>query len=176
MITSKVRKVAIDNECLRGLAFTLWGFLIFALLLEGIEFGALVYRGREGIEVIMEFVRGRLYLTFFVLQFLLGSLLPLLVLTFIVWRGVSGRKLVVLATGCAVLVMFAVLMMRYNVVIGGQEISKTGRGLLTYEPVWLGREGLLAAGFVLVAPFLLMFIATRFVSPWMKEPLARSAT
>ena len=176
VITSKVRKVAIDNECLRGLAFTLWGFLIFALLLEGIEFGALVYRGREGIEVIMEFVRGRLYLTFFVLQFLLGSLLPLLVLTFIVWRGVSGRKLVVLATGCAVLVMFAVLMMRYNVVIGGQEISKTGRGLLTYEPVWLGREGLLAAGFVLVAPFLLMFIATRFVSPWMKEPLARSAT
>ena len=70
------------------------------------------------------------------------------------------------------LVLFAVLMMRYNVVIGGQEISKTGKGLLAYHPVLLGREGLLAAGSVLVAPFILLLISLRVVSPWAEEAAA----
>jgi Ni/Fe-hydrogenase subunit HybB-like protein len=169
VVSCKLRRVAIEQACMKGLAFTLWGFLIFALLLEGIEFGALLYRSREGIDTIMEFVSGRLVLPFFVLQFGLGSLLPLLVLTFIVWRGVSGKPLIVLATGSALLVMFAVLMMRYNVVIGGQEISKTGRGLLVYEPEFLGREGLLAAGCVLVAPFVLLLASLRVVTPWIDK-------
>jgi len=63
-------------------------------------------------------------------------------------------------------------MMRYNVVIGGQEISKTGKGLLAYHPVLLGREGLLAAGSVLVAPFILLLISLRVVSPWAEEAAA----
>ena len=55
-------------------------------------------------------------------------------------------------TASAALVLLAVLMMRYNVVIGGQEISKTGKGLLAYQPTILGREGILAAATVLVLP------------------------
>jgi predicted membrane protein len=70
------------------------------------------------------------------------------------------------------LVLCAVLLMRWNVVIGGQEISKTGRGLLTYEPEIFGREGLLASGAVLVTPLILMFLATRIVSPWAEETRA----
>jgi Ni/Fe-hydrogenase subunit HybB-like protein len=173
VISCRVRKVPIDLACMKGLAFTLWGFLIFALLLEGIEFGALVYRSREGIEMILEFVSGRLLLPFFILQFGLGSLVPLLTLTYVIVRGVDGRQLVVLATVSAALVMFAVLMMRYNVVIGGQEISKSGRGLMVYQPEWLGREGLFAAGFVLCAPFLLLLASLRFINPWLdKAPAA----
>ena len=42
----------------------------------------------------------------------------------------------------AILVLLAVLMMRYNVVIGGQEISKTGKGLLHYSPLILHHEGI----------------------------------
>ena len=49
--------------------------------------------------------------------------------------------------------MFNVLMMRFNVVIGGQEIAKTGKGLLTFPWEIFGREGVLAAAAVLVAPF-----------------------
>ncbi len=36
-------------------------------------------------------------------------------------------------------------MMCWNVVIGGQEIAKTAKGLLSYHPPLFGREGLLAA-------------------------------
>ena len=53
---------------------------------------SLVYRGREGIEVIMEFVKGPLVVPFFILQFGVGSVLPLAVITFLIWRGSSGTR------------------------------------------------------------------------------------
>jgi predicted membrane protein len=63
-------------------------------------------------------------------------------------------------------VLLAVLMMRYNVVIGGQEIAKTGKGLLAYQPPIFAREGLFTAGCVLVLPFILLSILVRFLPPW----------
>ena len=142
----KLRKVSIDLACMKIMAYALWGFMMFTLLIEGVEFLSLVYRGREGIDVILEFVTGPLIIPFFILQFGVGSVLPLLVITFLIWRGTSGTALIVGITGSAILVLLAVLMMRYNVVIGGQEISKTAKGLIAYHPPIFGREGLLAAG------------------------------
>ena len=170
--TSLVRKVAIEESCVKGLVVTLWAFLMFALLFEGVEFASLVYRSREGIEAIMTFVTGPLVVPFFVLQFGLGSLIPLLTLTYVIVRGTRGRALIAAATVSAALVLFAVLMMRWNVVIGGQEIAKTGKGLVTYEPEVFGREGMLASGLVLLTPLILMFLATRIVSPWAEESRA----
>jgi hypothetical protein len=73
-------------------------------------------------------------------------------------------------TASAALVLLAVLMMRYNVAIGGQvggqEISKTGKGLLAYQPTILGREGILAAATVLVLPLILLSMLVRFLPPW----------
>ena len=152
VLSCKLRKVPIDLPCLKVMAYSLWGFMMFTLLLEGVEFASLVYRGREGYDVIMQFVEGPLLIPFFVLQFGIGSVLPLAVITFFIWRGANDRALVVGVTASAVLVLLAVLMMRYNVVIGGQEISKTGKGLLAYHPPILGREGLLATAIVLILP------------------------
>ena len=136
------------------------------MVLEGVEFGALVYRGREGIDTILDYVGSRLLIPFFTLQFGIGSLVPVLTLTYVIWRGTTGRALVAAVTSAGTLVLLAVLMMRWNVVIGGQEISKTGQGILKYSPEIFGREGLIAAGSVLVAPFVLLAIMTRFFPPW----------
>jgi predicted membrane protein len=143
--------------------------MLFTLLLEGVEFASLVYRGREGIEVIMEYVKGPLIVPFAVLQFGVGSLLPVLALTFMIWRGTTGRTLIVGVATSAVLVLLAVLMMRWNVVIGGQEIAKTGKGLLVYHPVVFGREGILAAASVVAAPFILLSLMVRLFPPWPQE-------
>ena len=166
VLSCKLRKVPIDLPCLKVMAYSLWGFMMFTLLLEGVEFASLVYRGREGYDVIMQFVAGPLLIPFFVLQFGIGSVLPLAVITFFIWRGANDRALVVGVTASAVLVLLAVLMMRYNVVIGGQEISKTGKGLLAYHPPILGREGLLAAAIVLILPPILLSVLVRFLPPW----------
>ncbi len=166
VFSCKIRKVSVDLACLKVMAYALWGFMMFTLLIEGVEFLSLVYRGREGYEVIMEFVKGPLIIPFFVLQFGLGSVLPLIIITFLIWRGTRGTALIVGITGCAILVLLAVLMMRYNVVIGGQEISKTGKGLIYYHPPLFGREGLLAAGIVLAVPMILLAILVRLFPPW----------
>ena len=166
VLSCKLRKVPIDLPCLKVMAYSLWGFMMFTLLLEGVEFASLVYRGREGIDVIMQFVEGPLVVPFFILQFGIGSALPLAVITFLIWRGSSGTALLVGITGSAILVLLAVLMMRYNVVIGGQEISKTARGLIAYHPPIFGREGLLAAAIVLVIPMVLLLVMVRLFPPW----------
>src|SRR5476649_1846135 len=69
----KLRKVSIDEACMKVMAYALWGFMMFTLLIEGVEFLSLVYRGREGIDVILEFVTGPLIIPFFILQFGVGS-------------------------------------------------------------------------------------------------------
>ena len=168
----KLRKVSIDLACMKIMAYALWGFMMFTLLIEGVEFLSLVYRGREGIDVILEFVTGPLIIPFFILQFGVGSVLPLIVITFLIWRGTSGKALIVGITGSAILVLLAVLMMRYNVVIGGQEISKTAKGLIAYHPPIFDREGLAAAGVVLTIPLILLAVLVRLFSPWHEEAQA----
>jgi len=166
VLSSRLRKTPIDLACLKGLAFTLWGFMMFTLLLEGVEFASMVYRGREGIEIIMQFVTGPLLVPFFLLQFAIGAMTPLIMLTWMIWRGTTGHTLVAGVTVCAVLVLFSVFMMRWNVVIGGQEISKTGKGLLTYHPLIFGREGILAAASPMIAAFVLLWLAVKLLPPW----------
>jgi len=166
VISSRLRKTPVDLACLKGLAYTLWGFMMFTLVLEGVEFASMVYRGREGIEVIMQFVTGPLLVTFFLLQFSIGSAIPLILLTYMIWRGTTGKMLVAGVTVSAALVLFAVFMMRWNVVIGGQEIAKTGKGLLTYHPPIFGREGILAAASPIVAALVFLWGAVRLFPPW----------
>ena len=69
-----------------------------------------------------------------------------------IWRGTTGKALIAGVTVSAALVLLSVLMMRWNVVIGGQEISKTGQGLVHYHMQLFGREGLLASIAVVAAP------------------------
>src|SRR5450830_2059086 len=98
VVSCKLRKVPVDMACLKVMAYSLWGFMMFTLLLEGLEFASMVYRGREGIEVIMSFVKRTLLVPFFILQFGVGSVLLFAVITCLIWRGTSGPKLVMATT------------------------------------------------------------------------------
>ena len=162
----KLRKVTVDLGCLKGLAYTIWAFIMVALVLEGLEFANIVYKGREGVDMIMQYVTGPLLVPYFILQFAVGAITPFLWLSYMIWRGTSGRALVIGVTVCACLVLFSVFMMRWNVVIGGQEISKTGKGLLSYQLHWGGKEGALMAILLSVAPLGLLYVLTRLFPPW----------
>jgi len=67
-------------------------------------------------------------------------------------------------------VLFSVFMMRWNVVIGGQEISKTGKGLLSYQLPFFGKEGALMAIILILAPIAVLFGLTRLFPPWADAP------
>ena len=164
----KLRKSPVDVPCVKGLAYTIWGFIMIAITLEALEFASLVYKGREGIDMIMEYVTGRLLIPYFVLQFAVGAITPFFILSYMIWRGTTGRTLVAGVTLSACLVLFSVFMMRWNVVIGGQEISKTGKGLLFYQPLVLGKEGLVVAVLLTLAPVVVLLGLTRLFPPWVE--------
>jgi Ni/Fe-hydrogenase subunit HybB-like protein len=168
VLSCKLRRVPVDLHCLKGLAYVLWGFMMFTLVLEGLEFANIVYKAREGIEVILEYVKGQLLIPFFVIQFGIGAVTPIAVITFLIWRGTTGRALIAGVTLSACLVLMSVLMMRWNVVIGGQEISKTGLGLLTYHVTLFGRESVLSAAAVVAAPLVTLWVMTRLFPPWLR--------
>ncbi len=170
VVASKLRRVPIDHACLKGMMYALWGFLMFTLVLEGLEFANLIYKGKEGVDVIMEYVQGPLFFRYFVLQFGLGALLPIMAMGLMIALNIKGRAFVIGATICALLVLMNVLMMRWNVVIGGQEIAKTGKGLLTFHLPFWGREGLVSATLVTLAPFALLVLLTRLFPPWADPP------
>ncbi len=169
VVTCKWRKIPVDLPCLKTLAYTIWSFIMVAFVLEALEFGSMAYKGREGVEMIMQYVTGPLMVPYFVLQFAVGAVTPLLWLSYMIWRGTSGKALVFGVTVSACLVLFSVFMMRWNVVIGGQEISKTGKGLLSYQLPFFGKEGALVGILIVLAPFGLLTIINKFFPIWSEK-------
>jgi predicted membrane protein len=50
-----------------------------------------------------------------------------------------------------------VFMMRWNVIVGGQLISKSFRGFTNYAPLIFKREGLISAVIIVTIPFILLW-------------------
>ena len=166
VVSCWLRRIAVDLACLKGMAYTVWAFVMVALVLEGLEFANIVYKSREGVEMILEYVHGPLLVPYFVLQFAVGAIFPMLLLSYMIWRGTTGKPLIAGVTLSACLVMFSVFMMRWNVVIGGQEISKTGKGLLSYHLEFLGQEGALMAIILCIAPLVVLLGMIKLFPPW----------
>jgi Ni/Fe-hydrogenase subunit HybB-like protein len=169
VVSCRLRRIPVDLDCLKGLAYTVWAFIMVALVLEALEFANIVYKGREGVEMIMQYVEGPLLVPYFILQFAVGAIFPMLLLSYMIWRGTTGKPLIFGVTLSACLVMFSVFMMRWNVVIGGQEISKTGKGLLSYQMPFLGQEGALVAIILVLAPLVVLLGMIRLFPPWEHE-------
>jgi Ni/Fe-hydrogenase subunit HybB-like protein len=166
----KLRRIPIDVDCMKGLAYTIWAFIMVAIVLEMLAYANLMYKAREGIDMIVQYVTGPLLIPYFLLQFAIGMFLPFLTLSYMIWRGTKGRRLIAGVVVSSLLVLFSVFMMRWNVVIGGQEISKTGKGLLFYHLPLLGKEGALVAFALCVAPMAALLILTKLFPPWMDGP------
>ena len=162
----KLRRVPIDAACVKGLAYTIWAFIMVAIVLELLAFANIVYKGREGIDMIMAYVTGPLLIPYFLLQFGIGLFVPFLWPSYMIWRGTAGRAMIFGVTVSAILVLFSVFMMRWNVVIGGQEISKTGSGLLAYQPFLWGKEGLIVAALLCLAPLGALLGLGWLFPPW----------
>jgi len=176
IVVSAFRKIKVDDECVRGLAFYLMIFAIFTLFLEGVEFLSLLYKAKEGIEEIMIYVTGPMFYRFFIVQFLIGAVVPITILFWIWRRKPAGKKLIFATSFVSVLSLCQVFMMRYNVVIGGQEISKTMRGYLEYQVPLTGIEGSLAAAGAIIFSLCLAYVFVKVLTIDYEDEKAMSET
>lgn len=167
------RREPYDYPMIRKLMISLWIAFVVDWALEMLELGHAAYRHGYEWEEIQPLILGPLYFTYIVAQLGLTSLIPTIILGYLVLSHASGKKLLYLANVSSILLLMQVLLMRFNVVIGGQLISKSGRGFVHYEWEFFGREGLLVALSIFVAPFVAYYVITRFI-PVFEDPAGRS--
>ena len=148
------RGVSADVDCIRTLGGYLWLFLFLAVTLEGLELLQMAYDAGDEWEVLSTLLTEHLAVSFGIIQVLVGSLVPLVLLLPAFLRRCPPRLLSFLCGVSSLLVLLQVLAMRWNVVIGGQLFSKSFRGFVEYQPPWMGKEGILAAAAILALPLI----------------------
>lgn len=169
VVITKIRKATLDHDCLHTMILWLGGFLTVAITLESLEVLSMLYMSEDSWEIISELIGQKIGVSYLGIQFALGSLLPLLVLATIAMVKLNRRNKTILASVASVAILVGVFAMRWNVVIGGQLVSKSLRGFTSYSPTLLGREGILVAAGLMLLPFVLFAVISYFVPPWQSE-------
>jgi predicted membrane protein len=132
-------------------------FMIFAISLELLDLVFREYTALKSWDILHRVIYGRDFVNIFILQYLVGSLVPFALLLL---PHLTIRRAVV----SLLLVLFGVFMMRWNVVIGGQAFSLSFAGFMHYHLPILPRdldtfkEGALGAAFILVVPYVLFWL------------------
>jgi Ni/Fe-hydrogenase subunit HybB-like protein len=153
-----VKKQPVDNGCLQSMYNFLWGFFIIDLTLEFLNELALAYAQSQTWPIISWLTSEKLHFSYTILQMGICSVIPLVVLGFVALKPMSDILRNRLGLICSALILIQVLAMRWNVVVGGQLFSKSLRGLTSYMPTVLGREGILVAVILFVMPFVVMYV------------------
>jgi predicted membrane protein len=117
-------------------------------------------------------VHTKLYLSHIVVQIMIGTLTPILLLaiTQVAKFTETARKRVYAVAGS--LTLIGIFAMRWNVVIGGQLFSKSFLGYTTYKMGLVAREGLLTAIVLTVLPFVILWVLVKLLPPWPESKIA----
>src|SRR3990172_445863 len=170
VIVMKVLGRPFDHDCVASLARWLMAFLVIDLAIEGLEILSMAYESEESWEVVSQLITQKIPVSYFGIQLLLGSLIPLVILGAVAAQVRKGAASPAIFAAAA-LVLVGVFAMRWNVVIGGQMISKSMRGFTSYTPPLGGREGVLAATVLLMLPFYIFSTIVSLIPPW-QRPVA----
>jgi predicted membrane protein len=170
MIISRIRKVNIDLNVLDTIGKYLFFVLILDFTLEGLDQIQRIYEAEESFEIIKLLVSSKLYLTLFVSQGLIGTIIPLVTLAFLQFykHKIKLRKTMYLIV--IMLVLIGVYSMRWNVVIGGQLFSKSFSGFTSFKVGLIGLDGTLMAAFWLLLPLGILAFLLWLLPPWKMIP------
>lgn len=166
----------LDVQCIRTCTKFLWGFFILDFVFEMLELFSHFYMATHHWHTLETLYSGPLYVSFWILQVGVFSVIPffaLMILSLINW---NDKIIAFFAPIISVMILCQVLLMRWNVVVGGQLMSKSERGATTFHPQWLEKEGILPAIIIMVAPIVILWIIGKVLPFWQKDdPAAQQA-
>jgi len=182
MLTTMFRWRKVDVACMDKLAQFLFYAIVVDFSLEALDFIHRLYEAEESIQILSQMVESRLFLSLIVLQFLMGTIIPLIMLA-LVSPGLRKGGFVRLPPElkhltylvAAVLIQIGIFSIRWNVVIGGQLFSKSLRGLTVYKVQLFGIEGLAMSVALLLLPFVILWALVKVLPPWMDEAPGEAA-
>jgi Ni/Fe-hydrogenase subunit HybB-like protein len=173
MLTTMFRWRKLDMACLDKLAQFLFYALVVDFSLESLDFLHRLYESEESIEILSQMIESRLFISLIVLQVLMGTVIPLVLLALTspglrkggFLRLAPELKQLIYLT-CAILIQIGIFSIRWNVVIGGQLFSKSLRGLTVYKVELFGIEGLAMTLALLLLPFVILWGLVKILPPW----------
>jgi Ni/Fe-hydrogenase subunit HybB-like protein len=151
---------AVQLRAVRATSRYLLFFLILAISLELLDLAFRGYTAVKSWDILRNIIYQKDFKDIFVLQYGIGNLIPFLL---ILAPGLGVRRAFI--TCC--LILFGVFMMRWNVIIGGQESSLTYMGYLHYIiPIWphdleTFKEGVVGVALVFSAPFVIFWVLNK---------------
>ena len=168
LISSWVRKKAIDYKCLDTIGLYLFCIFLIDFSLESLDLIHRIYEAEESFNIISILMSKNLFWTQFIIQILIGAVFPILILGIIQLFKIKPkiREKLYFVTG--ILTLIGIFAMRWNVVIGGQLFSKSFLGFTTYKLGLIGTEAFYAVGIMLI-PFIVLPVLFYFLPPWPKE-------
>jgi Ni/Fe-hydrogenase subunit HybB-like protein len=169
MVTSAMRRVAVDMRCLDTIAKYLFYTFVIDFALEMLDLIHRIYESDESFRSLDFMVHTRLFYSQILIQIFLGTLAPLALLSLtqmITFPAAARRRIYAIAS---VLTLVGIFAMRWNVVIGGQLFSKSFLGYTTYKVGFVTREGLLPAVALMILPFAILYVLIKILPPWQEE-------
>jgi Ni/Fe-hydrogenase subunit HybB-like protein len=166
MFSTRMRGRTIDMRCLDTVAQYLLYTFIIDFSLEMLDLIQRIYEADESFRSLDFMVHTRLWTSQVIVQILLGTVTPIVLLGLIQILKFSdvARKRTYAVAGS--LTLIGILAMRWNVVIGGQLFSKSFLGYTTYKMGFVTREGLLPAVGLMVLPFVILWVLVKLLPPW----------
>ena len=168
-VVALLRREPANPACVKTLTGYLWRFLIIGVSLELLESATRWYEHSEEFPMLEQLALGKLQLTYVWGQLIIGGGVSFVLLAVAVRLPVGRRVRHSLAGIASLLVLLQVFCMRWNVVIGGQLLSKSGKGFHEFHIEWGSAEGILAAIGVFVAPFVLLYVLYRILPPYRRS-------
>jgi len=166
MVFMKLRRQPIDMPCVDTIAQYLFYTFVIDFTLEGLDLIHRIYEADESFRSLDFMVHTRLFKSQIILQLILGTAVPLLLLGAVqlLKFNETVRRRIYWLTSC--LTLIGIFAMRWNVVIGGQLFSKSFLGYTTYKVDLVSREGLLISSALMVLPFIILWVLIKFLPPW----------
>lgn len=167
------------DACTDAMGRFLFIALLVAFCVEALDWLHRLYFADESINMLKQLAAGKLFYTMLVGQLFMGTLVPLLMLgaTQLAGHRIKAfvrRRIYYMS---ALLILAGVLLMRWNVVIGGQLFSKSLRGFTTFKIELAGQEGWLVSVGLMVLPFLILILFIRLFLPVEnEEPAGENVT
>lgn len=165
-IIMKFTGKSVDVECVRTAVKFLWGFFILDFVFEMLEVFTHFYMSTHHWHVLESLLWGPLYNSYWLYQVKIFSVIPFILLGFLCLVKVKDRVFLFFAPLASMMILIQVLLMRWNVVVGGQLMSNSTRGQVYFSPEWLGKEGILAAILIMSAPLIILFLLGKVFPLW----------
>lgn len=159
----------IDVPCVRTALKFLWGFFILDFVFEMLEVFSHFYMATHHWHVLENLLWGPLNTTYWLLQVKVFSIIPFFLLACLCLIKFKDKLILFFAPIVSLMILLQVLLMRWNVVIGGQLMSNSTRGQVSFYPTWEGREGIIVAFIVMVAPLIILFILGKIFPFWVTK-------